>query len=98
MRLLPSFDPYLMGHTNRDHLFPSEHRWRVSRTSGWISAVVLVNGRVVATWTHKIDKRRLEVTVDPLGKLASRNLKEVRARFGLLAQALGLDEAAVKVA
>src|SRR4029077_21279577 len=45
VRLLPNFDPYLLGHLNRDHLFPSVHRARVSRTAGWISAVVLVDGR-----------------------------------------------------
>jgi hypothetical protein len=98
VRLLPNFDPYLMGHANRDHLFASEHRSRVSRTAGWISAVVLVDGRVVATWTHAIAKRALTVTVDPFRKLSTSTLKGVRASADSLAAALGLGEAAVKVA
>jgi Winged helix DNA-binding domain len=98
VRLLPNFDPYLLGHANRDHLFASEHRSRVSRTAGWISAVVLVDGRVVATWTHGVAKRALTVTVDPFRKLSPSTLKGVRASADSLAAALGLAEAAVKVA
>lgn len=98
VRLLPNFDPYLMGHANRDHLFASEHRSRVSRTAGWISAVVLVDGRVVATWTHAVARRTLTVTVDPFRKLSPSTLKGVRAAAQFLAAALGFGDAAVKVA
>jgi hypothetical protein len=98
VRLLPNFDPYLMGHANRDHLFAPEYRPRVSRTAGWISAVVLVDGRVVATWTHAAAKRALTVTVDPFRKLSPSTLKGVRASADSLAAALGLGAAAVKVA
>ncbi len=98
VRLLPIFDPYLMGHANRDHLFGSEHRARVSRTAGWISAVVLLNGRVVATWTHTVAKRTLAVTVEPFRNLSPVTLKGVRSSADSLAAALGLGEAAVKIA
>jgi hypothetical protein len=98
VRLLPNFDPYLLGHVNRDHLFASEHRARVSRTAGWISAVVLVDGRVVATWTHAVAKGALTVTVDPFRKLSPSTLKGVRASVDSLAAVLGLGDAAVRVA
>jgi winged helix DNA-binding protein len=98
VRLLPNFDPYLMGHANRDHLFATEYRSRVSRTAGWISAVVLVDGRVVATWTHSVAKSALTVTVDPFRKLSPSTLKGVRAAADSLAASLGLGTAAVKVA
>jgi len=98
VRLLPSFDPYLMGHAKRDHLVASEHGSRVSRTAGWISAVVLSDGRVVATWTHEVKKGTLAVTVDPLRKLASATLKDVRLQAAALAEALDLDDAAVTLA
>src|SRR5437660_134771 len=97
-QLLPSSDPYLMRHNTRDHLFASEHRARVSRVAGWISAVVLVEGRVVATWTHQPAKQTLNVIVEPFKKLSPSTLKQVRARAQSLASALGLDEAAVRVA
>jgi winged helix DNA-binding protein len=98
VRLLPNFDPYLMGHASRDHLFAPEYRSRVSRTAGWISAVVLFDGRVVATWTHAVAKRALTVTVDPFRKLSPSTLRGVRASADSLAAALGLHAAAVTVA
>jgi len=98
VRLLPSFDPYLMGHSRRDHLVATEHRARVSRTAGWISAVVLVDGRVVATWTHQVARRTFNVTLDPIRKLSPSIVRQVRMRADSLAAALGLGAAAVKIA
>ena len=98
VRLLPSFDPYLMGHSSRDHLFATEHRARVSRTAGWISAVVLVDGRVVGTWTHEVAKGTLAIKVEPFRKLSPWTLKEVRGRSSSIAEALGLGEGRVSVA
>src|SRR6202022_63156 len=59
VQLLPLFDPYLLGHVNRDHLYEAVHRSRVSRTAGWISAVVLEDGRVAGTWSHLVAKQAL---------------------------------------
>jgi hypothetical protein len=97
VQLLPGFDPYLMGHSSRDHLFDAQYRWRVSRISGWISPVVLVDGRVVATWSHTVTKRSLALKVEPFRKLSPSTLKEVRLRADAIAKSLGLDAAAVKV-
>lgn len=98
VRLLPSFDPYLMGHASRDHLVAAEHLSRVSRTAGWISAVVLSDGRVVATWTHKVNKGTLALTLDPIRKLAPAMMKEVRSQADAIAEAIGLARASVAVA
>jgi len=98
VRLLPPFDPYLMGHSRRDHLVATEHRARVSRTAGWISAVVLVDGRVVATWTHQVGRGTFNVAVDPIRKLSPSTVRQVRMRADSLAAALGLDAAVVKIA
>jgi len=45
-----------------------------------------------------VAKPALTVTVDPFRKLSSSTLKGVRASADLLAAALGLDRAAVRVA
>ncbi len=97
VQLLPGFDPYLMGHSSRDHLFDAQYRWRVSRISGWISPVVLVDGRVVATWSHAVTKRSLALKVEPFRKLSRSTLKQVRTRADAIAKSLGLDAAAVKL-
>ena len=98
VQLLPAFDPYLMGYKNRDHLFEAEYRWRVSRTAGWISPVVLVDGRVVATWTYQIAKQALRVTVEPLRKFPPKALSGLRAGAAAISATLGLAESTVKVA
>jgi Winged helix DNA-binding domain len=96
VQLLPLFDPYLMGHAGRDHLFDKVHAPRVSRTAGWISAVVLVDGRVAGTWTHTANKS-LDVRLAPFNRLGADVLAEVRRRASELAGAMGLPDASVKV-
>ena len=98
VQLLPLFDPYLLGHVNRDHLYAAIHRSRVSRTSGWISAVVLVDGRVAGTWSHTAAKQTLRITVQPFQRLAAMTLAEVRRRAESLAATLSLEKAEVEVA
>jgi hypothetical protein len=98
VQLLPLFDPYLLGHVNRDHLYAAVHRSRVSRTAGWISAVVLVDGRVAGTWSHVVAKQNLRMEVEPFRRLAPKTLAEVRRRADSLAETLGLAKAEVRVA
>jgi hypothetical protein len=97
VKLLPLFDPYLMGHGSRDHLFDAVYRSRVSRTAGWISAVVLVDGRVVATWTHKAVKQTLHIAIEPFRKLPPKARPEIRARAEELASTLGLAKVELTV-
>jgi Winged helix DNA-binding domain len=59
VRLLPTFDPYVVGFQPRRYLVDPEFESRVFRPQGWISAVVLVGGLVVGTW--KPDRGRVEV-------------------------------------
>jgi hypothetical protein len=98
IELLPLFDPYLLGHVNRDHLYEAIHRSRVSRTAGWISAVVLADGRVAGTWTHTAAKQTLSIKVDPFQRFAPKTLAAIRRRADSLAKTLGLAKAEVHVA
>ncbi|MEV5572944.1 winged helix DNA-binding domain-containing protein [Spirillospora sp. NPDC052269] len=51
VRLLGPFDQYILaGGTGSPHLVPPAHRQAVSRTAGWISPVVLYQGRAAGTW------------------------------------------------
>ena len=97
VQMLPTFDPYLLGHASRDHLVEAAYRSRVSRAAGWISAVVLVDGRVAGTWTHTAVKQTLRVTVDPFKRLSARTVAEVRARCAAIAEFLGLAKAEVVI-
>lgn len=63
VRLLPMFDAYTHGLSNYDHLLPSAFKPLVFRPQGWISAVVLVDGRISGVWEYKIKPSGTVVTV-----------------------------------
>ena len=98
VQLLPAFDPYILGHASRSHLVPSAFAPRVSRTAGWISAVLLVDGRVAGTWTHTLAGTTIRVTVDPFSRLRPATTTEVKIRARELAKAIGANRAEVTVA
>jgi uncharacterized protein YcaQ len=72
VRLLPSFDSYLLGHRNKDHLVDAAHYKLVFRKAGWLSPVVLVNGKVTGVWNYKRNGKRLSVTIHPFSRLSRR--------------------------
>jgi hypothetical protein len=85
VRLLPYFDVYLLGHKDRQHIVDKKHQSKVFRSQGWISPVVLVDGRVVGIWKHTQEKNRLLVNVEKFKPLS----KQIRAAVQDEAQELG---------
>ena len=69
VRLLPGFDQYVLAATlHADKLMPGERadlRPLVYRNQGWISAVVLVDGRMAGVWRFERKGRRLPVEIEP---------------------------------
>jgi hypothetical protein len=66
VRLLPLFDAYLMGIGRRADIAPlvgPRHYNRVFRVAGWVSAVVLVDGRVAGTWESKVRRSATTASV-----------------------------------
>jgi hypothetical protein len=62
IRLLGGFDPYTLSlQKEAEPLLPIKRRPLVSRTAGWISAVVIDGGRVIGTWTHDPQPARAAV-------------------------------------
>jgi uncharacterized protein YcaQ len=67
--LLPGFDQYVVAAScHAQHLLPGDLRSRVYRPQGWISPVLLVNGRMEGTWRHEIKGSRVEVAIEPFLK------------------------------
>jgi hypothetical protein len=85
-----------MGHSSRDHLFDKAHRWKVSRIAGWISAVVLIEGRVEGTWTYSRSRDALVVDLAPFTRFSPAARREIGVRAEELASALGLEGAEVR--
>jgi uncharacterized protein YcaQ len=66
VRLLPGFDQYVVAAScHAAHLLPGDLRARVYRPQGWISPVLLVNGRMQGVWRHEIKGSRVKVVIEP---------------------------------
>jgi Winged helix DNA-binding domain len=65
VRLLPSFDAYLLGYAGRDWMLAREFARRIQAGGGMIHPSVVVDGRVAGTWRQRRGARGLHVTVAP---------------------------------
>jgi uncharacterized protein YcaQ len=69
-RLLPAFDPWVVGASRRTAaLLEPRYKARVYRPQGWITPAVLVNGRTVGVWSYQRKGRRLLLEIEPFGRL-----------------------------
>jgi hypothetical protein len=90
VRLLPAFDQYVVGAPRGDEeVVPAKHRARVYRPQGWLSPVLLVDGRMAGVWSHEPSGDRLVVEIEPFARL-SRTIKAgAEAEAEALADFLG---------
>lgn len=73
------------------------HSSKVSRTAGWISAVLLVEGRIAGTWTHVLAGSKLRVAISPFSRLPAKVIAEARERATEIGKALGATKTEVAV-
>jgi hypothetical protein len=92
-RLLPAFDPYLLGWRDRDFAVAAAHRRQVFPGGGMLRAVATVDGLAVATWTLRHGPRGPVVTLAPFAPvdeatLASEIDDVIRFESGVTAEAV----------
>lgn len=64
VHLLPKFDPYIMGYKNRQRVISPEYENRVYwSTRAEVSPSILVNGRIIGTWSHTEEKNKITITL-----------------------------------
>jgi hypothetical protein len=80
VRLLPAFDPYVVGTRPRTDLVAQSHEPRIFRAQGWISPVVLVDGVAAGTWKHVRGRVELEL-FGPISKALRRAIDEEADRL-----------------
>lgn len=89
VRLLPSFDAYLLGHRDKAHLVDPAHYKRVYRKAGWLSPVVLIDGRVAGVWTHKAHGGHWKVAIEGFRRLTRSEREGIAAEAEDLGRFLG---------
>ncbi len=69
VRLLGGFDHYVVA-APRDAgaVLAEAFRERVYRPQGWLSPVLLVDGRIEGVWAHELKGGRLAVNIEPFGR------------------------------
>lgn len=87
--LLPAFDTFLLAHQTKDHLVEKKFYKRVYRNQGWLSPVVLVNGRIVAVWFLEERAKAFTVDVQPFAALDAKVRRGIAAEAEALAMFLG---------
>jgi hypothetical protein len=94
---LPLFDPWLLGHQDTAQYLDDRHRPAIYRTAGWISPVVLRQGRVVAHWNHRRvsggrqSKPHWQVTLSPLEKLYKKEMPAITRALRRLSGGLAVE-------
>jgi Winged helix DNA-binding domain len=68
-RLLPAFDPYLLGWQDRSFAVPARYTRRVHPGGGILRAVALVDGVAVGTWSRRRRGGRVDVAIEPFAAL-----------------------------
>lgn len=71
VRLLPYFDSFLLGHKSHRNIVDQGNHKKIYRDQGWVSPVLLVDGRAQGTWSHEQKKGNLDVRVTPFSRLSS---------------------------
>jgi len=77
--LLPNFDEYTVGYTDRSALLDESHLHKFDRVGGVLNYVMVLDGQVVGTWKRTLKKDTVSITLNPFVSL---NESETRAFAG----------------
>lgn len=85
LRLLPGFDPFLLGHAEKNHLLDMRHYKRVYRAAGWITPTVLLNGKIVGVWSHARNTDHAVLRLELFEKITKKHRAQIEAEAASLA-------------
>jgi len=88
-RLLPYYDCYVIGCHPRDRFIPEEHRTRVFDRGAGPFPTLLVDGVVAGTWRHEKRGKRVEIRVEPFGRLTAAQRRQVDDEIARVRDLLG---------
>lgn len=85
LRLLPGFDPFLLGHAEKNHLLDMRHYKRVYRAAGWITPTVLLNGKIIGVWSHARNTGHTVLRLELFEKITKKHRVQIEAEAASLA-------------
>ncbi len=98
VRLVPYFDSFLLGHKSHRNIVDEKNRKKIYRAQGWVSPVLLVDGRAQGVWSHVQKNNDLEVRVSPFSKLSVQVSQQARKEAADLGRFLGCENVKTTIA
>jgi hypothetical protein len=89
-RLLPAFDPYLLGWKDRSFAVPAEHSRRVHPGGGMLRAVAIVDGLAAGTWSARRRGARPAVGLELFAPVGTDDAAALRGEAADIARFEGL--------
>jgi uncharacterized protein YcaQ len=89
VRLLPSFDEYLLGWKDRSFVAPRQQWRKINPGAGWYHPAVVADGRAVGTWATERKAKGLWVEIRPWSRLSAAVRRDATAEGENLADYLG---------
>ena len=83
--LLPNFDEYTVGYTDRSAVFDAPDATKFDARGNVLNQIIVLNGRVVGTWKRTIKKDTVNITPSffaPLNEAETRALAASANRYG----------------
>lgn len=82
VRLLPSYDPYLLGWKDRGFMVTDAHKHDLHPGGGILRATVIADGEAIGTWSHRRNGDRIKIDVNAFAPLSAEVEEQVQ-REGL---------------
>jgi hypothetical protein len=97
IKILPKFDAIMMSYKAKNGFLDDADYKKVFRPVGQIEALVLLDGKVIATWRSEKQGSTLKFTVLPFTKIKAKETNELKETFRKLSEFLGSRIAKIEI-
>jgi hypothetical protein len=78
MFLLPGYDEFILGYTNRSAVIEEKNIKRITPGGGLFIPIIVMDGRVIGTWKRSTSKTIIKIETTPFRRLTAEQRKAVR--------------------
>jgi hypothetical protein len=90
--LLPNYDEYIVGYTNRNDIFDSAHVEKLdSRGNVLFNHTIVIDGRIAGTWKRALKKDTVVIEASPFAPLGERESRALAAAAERYAAFMGVQ-------
>ena len=84
--LLPNYDEYIVGYTDRNTIFDSSHTYKLdARSNPLFQHTIVINGQIAGTWKRTLKKATVIIELNsfaPLTKFEERSVAAATEKYG----------------